>query len=43
MNGGWRRETGVVHGETDKFSYNLVKDPVQVRDFQPAILHLFGI
>jgi uncharacterized protein DUF1501 len=34
---------GVVHGETDDFSYNIVKDPVHVRDFQPEILHLFGI
>src|SRR5919201_2062518 len=23
---------GVVHGETDDFSYNVVKDPVHVRD-----------
>jgi len=34
---------GVVHGETDEFSYNIVKDPVHVRDFQATILHLFGI
>jgi uncharacterized protein (DUF1501 family) len=34
---------GVVHGETDDFSYNIVKDPVHVRDFQATILHLFGI
>ena len=32
---------GVVHGETDEFSYNIVKDPVHVRDFQATILHLF--
>jgi hypothetical protein len=25
---------GVVHGETDEFSYNIVKDPVHIRDFQ---------
>jgi uncharacterized protein (DUF1501 family) len=34
---------GVVHGETDEFSYNIVKDPVHVRDFQATLLHLFGI
>jgi hypothetical protein len=34
---------GIVHGETDDFSYNIVKDPVHVRDFQATILHLFGI
>jgi uncharacterized protein (DUF1501 family) len=34
---------GVVHGETDDFSYNVVRDPVHVRDFQATILHQFGI
>ena len=34
---------GVVHGETDDFSYNIVRDQVHVRDFQATILHLFGI
>jgi uncharacterized protein (DUF1501 family) len=34
---------GVVHGETDEFSYNITKDPVHVRDFQATILNLFGI
>jgi len=34
---------GVVHGETDDFSYNIVRDPVHVRDFQATIMHLFGI
>jgi hypothetical protein len=34
---------GVVHGETDDFSYNITHDPVHVRDFQATILHLFGI
>jgi len=34
---------GVVHGETDEFSYNIVKDPVHVRDFQATILNRFGI
>ena len=34
---------GVVHGETDDFSYNIVRDPVHVRDLQATILHQFGI
>ena len=34
---------GVVHGETDEFSYNITRDPVHVRDFHATILHLFGI
>jgi len=34
---------GAVYGETDDFSYNIVKDPVHVRDFHATILHLLGI
>jgi hypothetical protein len=34
---------GVVYGETDEFSYNIIKDPVHIRDFQATLLHLFGI
>jgi hypothetical protein len=34
---------GVVHGETDDFSYNIVKDPVHVRDLNATILHQLGI
>ena len=34
---------GVVHGETDEFSYNIVKDPVHIRDFQSTLLNRFGI
>ena len=34
---------GVVHGTTDDFSYNIVKDPVHIHDFQATILHLLGI
>jgi uncharacterized protein (DUF1501 family) len=34
---------GVVHGETDDFSYNITKDPVHVRDFQATLMHCFGI
>jgi hypothetical protein len=34
---------GVVHGETDEFSYNIVRDPVHIQDFNATILHLLGI
>src|SRR5262249_5979421 len=34
---------GVVYGETDDFSYNIVKDPVEVYDLNATILHLLGI
>ena len=33
---------GMTYGETDDFSYNIVRDPVHVRDFTATILHLFG-
>ena len=34
---------GYTHGETDDFSYNVIKDPVHVHDFHATLLHLFGI
>ncbi len=33
---------GVIHGETDDFSYNIVKDPIHIRDFHCTLLHLLG-
>jgi hypothetical protein len=36
-------KTGQVYGETDEFSYNVVKDGVHVHDFQATLLHLFGL
>jgi arylsulfatase A-like enzyme len=33
---------GSVYGETDDFSYNIVKDPVHIRDFHATILQLMG-
>jgi hypothetical protein len=36
-------KSGYVHGETDDFSYNVVRDPVHVRDLHATILHLFGM
>jgi hypothetical protein len=37
--GAWR---GVVYGETDDFSYNIVKDPVHIRDFHATVLRMLG-
>ncbi|MBS0211223.1 MAG: DUF1501 domain-containing protein [Planctomycetes bacterium] len=34
---------GVVHGETDDFSYNIVDKPVHVNDLNATILHCLGI
>jgi len=34
---------GMTYGETDEFSYNIVKDPVHVHDFQATLLHLMGV
>jgi len=34
---------GTIHGETDDFSYNIVKDPVHVRDFHATVLRLLGL
>ena len=33
---------GTIYGETDDFSYNIVKDPVHIRDFHATVLHLLG-
>lgn len=34
---------GQVYGETDEMSYNIVKDPVHVRDLHASILHSLGL
>ena len=34
---------GTIYGETDDFSYNIVRDPVHIRDFHATTLHLLGI
>jgi hypothetical protein len=34
---------GVAHGQTDEFSYNIVRDPVHIRDLNATILYLMGI
>ncbi|MCS6775463.1 MAG: DUF1501 domain-containing protein [Chthonomonadaceae bacterium] len=34
---------GYVHGETDDYCYNIIRDPVHVHDLNATILHLLGI
>ena len=34
---------GVVHGETDDFSYNITDKPVHIHDLNATILHCLGI
>ncbi|GAB3325854.1 DUF1501 domain-containing protein [Larkinella ripae] len=34
---------GLTYGQTDDFSYNIVKEPVHVHDLQATILHLLGL
>ncbi len=39
--GGFR--PGIVYGETDDFSYNIVENPVAVRDLHATMLHQLGV
>ena len=41
MAGGGTRG-GTIYGETDDFSYNIVKDPVHIRDLHATVLNLLG-
>jgi len=41
MAGGGTR-AGMIYGETDDFSYNIVKDPVHIHDFHATVLNLLG-
>ena len=34
---------GVVHGETDDFCYNIVKDPVHIHDMNATVLRCLGL
>lgn len=36
-------KAGLSYGETDDFSYNIIRDPVHVHDFHATLLHLMGI
>ena len=40
VDGRRRLEAGRIYGETDDFSYNIVKDPVHIHDFHATVLHL---
>jgi hypothetical protein len=42
MAGGGARP-GQVYGETDDFSYNIIKDPVHIHDFHATVLNLLGM
>ncbi len=33
---------GLTHGETDDFSYNIVRDPMHIHDLNATVLHLLG-
>ncbi len=33
---------GTIYGETDDFSYNIVKDPIHISDFHATVLKLLG-
>jgi hypothetical protein len=33
---------GTVYGETDDFSYNIIRDPVHIHDFHATVLRLLG-
>ena len=34
---------GHIHGQTDDFGYNVVKDLIHVHDFHATLMHLFGV
>ncbi|HEX3146527.1 MAG TPA: DUF1501 domain-containing protein [Gemmataceae bacterium] len=34
---------GIVHGETDDYGYNIVRDPVSVHDLHATLLHCLGL
>ena len=36
-------KAGTSYGETDDFSYNIVKDPMHIRDLNATILSLLGM
>lgn len=34
---------GIEYGETDEYGYNIVRDPMHLRDLNATMLHLFGL
>lgn len=41
MAGGGSRP-GTIYGETDDFSYNIIRDPVHIHDFHATVMQLLG-
>ena len=40
---GWRgNQAGITHGQTDEMGYEIVKDPVEIRDLHATMLYLLG-
>ena len=33
---------GTIYGETDDFSYNIVRDPLHISEFHATVMHLLG-
>ena len=33
---------GITHGQTDEMGYEIVKDPVEIRDLHATMLYLLG-
>ncbi len=42
MAGGGSRP-GTIYGETDDFSYNIIRDPVHIHDFHATVMKLIGM
>ncbi len=40
---GGGKKGGITHGETDYFSYTILKDPVPVNDLNASILPCLGV
>jgi Protein of unknown function (DUF1501) len=36
-------KAGYTHGETDEWSYNIVRDPVHIHDLNATLMHVLGI
>ncbi|PYV91771.1 MAG: sulfatase [Acidobacteria bacterium] len=36
-------KSGITHGETDDYCYNIIRDPVHVHDLHATILHCLGV
>lgn len=36
-------QPGIVHGETDDFSYNVTENPVHIHELNATLLHLLGL